>query len=285
MEPKDRIEELTKILNHANHRYYVLDDPEMPDYEYDRLLRELEELEAKHPELLRPDSPTQRVGGQALSQFQKVIHPVPLMSLQDVFSHEELTEFLDKVRQQYPECLFSVEPKIDGLSVALEYENGVFVRGATRGDGIEGEDVTENLKTIRSIPMSIPDAPSRLIVRGEVFMPKKSFEALNERQEAAGKSLFANPRNAAAGSLRQLDPKIAAQRNLDAYIFNIQLIEGCEFASHFETLEYLKERHFKVIPSGAKIEPRMERLTGSVSLGTSSSDQAVIVWLPPSRYL
>ena len=249
MEPKDRIEELTKILNHANHRYYVLDDPEMPDYEYDRLLRELEELEAKHPELLRPDSPTQRVGGQALSQFQKVIHPVPLMSLQDVFSHEELTEFLDKVRQQYPECLFSVEPKIDGLSVALEYENGVFVRGATRGDGIEGEDVTENLKTIRSIPMSIPDAPSRLIVRGEVFMPKKSFEALNERQEAAGKSLFANPRNAAAGSLRQLDPKIAAQRNLDAYIFNIQLIEGCEFASHFETLEYLKERHFKVIPS------------------------------------
>ena len=257
MEPKDRIEELTQILNRANHRYYVLDDPEMADYEYDRLLRELEELEAKHPELLRSDSPTQRVGGQALSQFQKVLHPVPLMSLQDVFSHEELTEFLDKVQQQYPECRFSVEPKIDGLSVALEYENGLFVRGATRGDGVEGEDVTENLKTIRSIPMSIPNAPSRLIVRGEVFMPKKSFESLNQRQEAAGKPLFANPRNAAAGSLRQLDPKIAAQRNLDAYIFNIQLIEGQEFYSHLETLEFLKERNFKVIPSKVIGDPQL----------------------------
>ena len=248
MEVKDRIQELTDILNRANYRYYVLDDPELADYDYDRLLRELEELEAKHPELLRADSPTQRVGGEALSQFQKVTHPVPLMSLQDVFSHEELMEFLDKVRQQYPACLFSVEPKIDGLSVALEYENGVFVRGATRGDGVEGEDVTENLKTIRSIPMMIPDAPERLIVRAEVFMPKKSFEALNERQEAAGKPLFANPRNAAAGSLRQLDPKIAAQRNLDAYIFNIQLIDGMDFSSHRETLDYLKDRHFKVIP-------------------------------------
>ena len=249
MEARDRVEELNRILNHANHRYYVLDDPDMPDYEYDRLLRELEELEAEHPELLRTDSPTQRVGGEALSQFQKVVHPVPLMSLQDVFSHEELTEFLDKVHSAYPDCLFSVEPKIDGLSVALEYENGSFVRGATRGDGLVGEDVTENLKTIRSIPMTIPNAPERLIVRAEVFMPKKSFEALNERQEAAGKPLFANPRNAAAGSLRQLDPKIAAQRNLDAYIFNIQLIEGVVFQTHRETLEYLKERKFKIIPS------------------------------------
>jgi DNA ligase (NAD+) len=249
MEPKDRILELSQILNQANHRYYVLDDPEMPDFEYDRLLRELEELEAQYPELVRPDSPTQRVGGEALSQFQKVTHPVPLMSLQDVFSHEELTEFLDKVQQQYPDCQFSVEPKIDGLSVALEYEHGSFVRGATRGDGVVGEDVTENIKTIRSIPMSIPNAPERLIVRAEVFMPKKSFHALNERQEAAGKPLFANPRNAAAGSLRQLDPKIAAQRNLDAYIFNIQLIEGVEFQTHRETLDYLAERSFKVIPS------------------------------------
>ena len=249
MEPKDRIEELTKILNHANYRYYVMDDPEMADYEYDHLLRELEDLEAQNPELLRPDSPTQRVGGAALSQFQKVLHPVPLMSLQDVFSHEELADFLDKVGTQYPDSQFSVEPKIDGLSVALEYENGSFIRGATRGDGVEGEDVTENLKTIRSIPMTIPDAPKRLIVRAEVFMPKKSFEALNERQEAAGKPLFANPRNAAAGSLRQLDPKIAAQRNLDAYIFNIQLAEGVDFNTHQESLDYLKNRHFKVIPS------------------------------------
>ena len=248
MEAKDRIQELTQILNRANYRYYVLDNPEMMDYDYDRLLRELEELEAEYPEFLRPDSPTQRVGGEALSQFQKVTHSVPLMSLQDVFSHEELIDFLSKVRQQYPNCLFSVEPKIDGLSVALEYENGVFIRGATRGDGVEGEDVTENLKTIRSIPMVIPDAPERLIVRAEVFMPKKSFAALNERQEAAGKPLFANPRNAAAGSLRQLDSKVAAQRNLDAYFFNIQMIEGVTFSSHSETLEYLKDHHFKVIP-------------------------------------
>jgi len=256
MEPKDRIKELTKILNHANYRYYVLDDPEIADYEYDRMLRELEELEAKHPELVYPDSPTQRVGGKALSQFEKVIHPVPLMSLQDVFSHEELTDFMEKIHQQHPNCRFSVEPKIDGLSVALEYENGRFIRGATRGDGVEGEDVTENIKTIRSIPMTIPNAPERLIVRAEVFMPKMSFASLNERQEAAGKPLFANPRNAAAGSLRQLDPKIAAQRNLDAYIFNIQLVDGVTFRTHQETLDYLKERNFKVIPSAILSDPQ-----------------------------
>ena len=207
MEISERIKELTALLTEANYRYYVLDDPKMQDFEYDRLLRELEELENAHPELADPNSPTQRVGGEALSQFQKVTHPVPLMSLQDVFSQEELEDFLGKM----PEGpMFSVEPKIDGLSVALEYINGQFVSGATRGDGNVGEDVTENLKTIRSIPMSIPDAPPRLIVRGEVFMPKKSFEALNTRQEELGKPLFANPRNAAAGSLRQLDPKIAA---------------------------------------------------------------------------
>lgn len=248
MDPKERVKELTALLTEANHRYYVLDDPTMPDFEYDRLLRELEELEAAYPELLDNNSPTRRVGGEALSQFQKVIHPVPLMSLQDVFSMEELKDFLEKTMDAVPTAEFSVEPKIDGLSVALEYENGRFVRGATRGDGTVGEDVTENLKTIRSIPMEIPDAPPRLIVRGEVFMPKKSFEKLNQRQEEAGKPLFANPRNAAAGSLRQLDPKIAAQRGLDIYIFNIQLVEGIDFTGHRETLEYLKQRRFKVIP-------------------------------------
>ena len=247
MTPKERIMELTALLNEANHRYYVLDDPTMPDFEYDRLLRELENLEGDHPEHAQADSPTKRVGGAALSQFEKVSHPVPLMSLQDVFSPEELTEFLHKVKESCPDAQFSVEPKIDGLSVALEYENGVFVRGATRGDGNVGEDVTENLKTIHSIPMTIPDAPARLIVRGEVFMPKKSFEKLNARQELEGKPLFANPRNAAAGSLRQLDPKIAAQRGLDIYIFNIQLIEGQAFRTHDETLQYLKQRRFKVI--------------------------------------
>ena len=248
MDPKERIQELTELLKEANYRYYVLDDPKMQDFEYDRLLRELEELEMANPELVQPDSPTQRVGGEALSQFEKVAHPVPLMSLQDVFSTEELTEFLTKTLSSEPESAFSVEPKIDGLSVALEYVDGNFIRGATRGDGSVGEDVTENLKTIRSIPMTLENAPSRLIVRGEVYMPKKSFEALNQRQEAEGKPLFANPRNAAAGSLRQLDSKIAAKRGLDIYIFNIQLIEGVEFATHKETLDYLKGLKFKVIP-------------------------------------
>jgi len=248
MEAKQRIQELTDLLNNANYRYYVLDDPTMPDFEYDRLLRELEILESENPSLALPDSPTQRVGGQALSKFEKVEHPVPLMSLQDVFSPEELRDFLKKVREVYPHAVFSVEPKIDGLSVALEYENGVFVRGATRGDGVIGEDVTENLKTIPSIPMQLKGAPERLIVRGEVFMPKRSFELLNERQEAEGKPLFANPRNAAAGSLRQLDSKIAASRKLDIYVFNIQLAEGIEFTNHASSLEYLKKMQFKVIP-------------------------------------
>ncbi len=247
MDAKERIQALTAQLTEANYRYYVLDDPAIPDFEYDRLLRELEELEAANPALAQPDSPTKRVGGEALSQFQKVAHPVPLMSLQDVFSPEELTDFLEKIMAEHPGSAFSVEPKIDGLSVALEYENGLFVRGATRGDGNVGEDVTENLKTVRSIPMTISDAPPRLIVRGEVYMPKKSFEKLNAQQELLGKPLFANPRNAAAGSLRQLDPKIAAQRGLDILIFNIQLCEGVVFHTHAETLEYLKARRFKVI--------------------------------------
>jgi len=245
---KERIESLTKQLNEANYRYYVLDDPQMPDFEYDMLLRELENLEAKYPQFAQVDSPTKRVGGEALSKFEKVTHPVPLMSLQDVFSLEELKDFLDKILADYPGAAFTVEPKIDGLSVALEYENGQFVRGATRGDGVVGEDVTENLKTIHSIPMTIPNAPSRLIVRGEVYMPKKSFEKLNAQQEEEGKPLFANPRNAAAGSLRQLDPKIAAKRGLDILIFNVQLAEGVSFQDHAESLEYLKSMQFKVVP-------------------------------------
>ena len=194
MDPRERIEELTGLLKDANYRYYVLDDPNMQDFEYDRLLRELEDLEKEYPQYATADSPTKRVGGEALSQFEKVTHSVPLMSLQDVFSTEELTDFLEKVMASEPNAEFSVEPKIDGLSVALEYVDGSFVRGATRGDGNVGEDVTENLKTIRSIPMTLENAPHRLIVRGEVFMPKKSFEKLNAHQEAEGKPLFANPR-------------------------------------------------------------------------------------------
>ena len=248
MNPKQRIQELTALLTEANYRYYVLDNPTMQDFEYDRLLRELETLEQANPELALPDSPTRRVGGEAISAFQKYEHPVPLMSLQDVFSMEELNDFLMKTLSAEPGTAFSVEPKVDGLSVALEYVDGRFVRGATRGDGNVGEDVTENLKTIRSIPMVLENAPSRLIVRGEVFMPKKSFEKLNARQEEEGKPLFANPRNAAAGSLRQLDPKIAAARGLDIFIFNIQLCEGAEFDSHTQTLDYLRGLKFKVIP-------------------------------------
>ena len=248
MDPRETIQALSRQLTEAGYRYYVLDNPTMEDYEYDRLLRQLEDLEKQYPEYALPDSPTQRVGGAALSQFEKVTHPVPLMSLQDVFSLEELNGFLEKVKESEPEAAFSVEPKIDGLSVALEYVDGRFIRGATRGDGNVGEDVTENLKTIHSIPMTLENAPARLIVRGEVFMPKKNFEKLNARQEELGKPLFANPRNAAAGSLRQLDPKIAAQRGLDIYIFNVQLAEGVSFTSHSQSLEYLRQLKFKVIP-------------------------------------
>ena len=249
MEIQKRMDELVALLNEANYQYYVLDDPKMLDFEYDHMLRELEDLERDNPQFAREDSPTKRVGGAALSKFEKVEHPVPLMSLQDVFSLEELDDFIEKIRENHPNAEFSVEPKIDGLSVALEYVDGKFVRGATRGDGNVGEDVTENLKTIHSVPMRLIGAPSRLIVRGEVFMPKKSFEALNTQQELEGKPLFANPRNAAAGSLRQLDPKIAAKRGLDILIFNIQLIDGATFKTHSESLEYLRSLHFKVVPS------------------------------------
>ncbi len=247
MNQKERILELTALLNQANYRYYVLDDPTMPDFEYDHLLRELEDLEKANPDLVQPDSPTLRVGGLALSKFEKVTHSVPLMSLQDVFSLQELDEFIEKIRTAHPQVQFTVEPKIDGLSVALEYENGVFVRGATRGDGNVGEDVTENLKTIHSIPMKLENAPSKLIVRGEVYMPKKSFEKLNARQEEEGKPLFANPRNAAAGSLRQLDPQIAAKRGLDILVFNVQLADGVEFETHAQSLQYLRDLKFKVV--------------------------------------
>ena len=281
MDPKERINELTSILTEANYRYYVLDDPAMQDFEYDHLLRELEELESAHPDLAMPDSPTKRVGGQALSKFEKVEHPVPLMSLQDVFSVEELDEFLWRVLEDDPLTEFSVEPKVDGLSVALEYVDGIFVRGATRGDGDVGEDVTENLRTIRSIPMTLQNAPARLIVRGEVFMPKKSFHRLNEQQEAEGKPLFANPRNAAAGSLRQLDPKIAARRGLDILVFNVQLADGISFTSHTESLEYLRSLRFKVVPfnkfrTAEEVHAQVQAINESREELTCDIDGAVI---------
>lgn len=256
MEPQKRIQDLTALLNEAGYRYYVLDDPTLPDFEYDRLLRELEDLEKTYPEYVLPDSPTKRVGGQAVNTFGEVTHAVPLMSLQDVFSMEELEDFLNRTQEALPNAAYSVEPKIDGLSVALEYEDGRFVRGATRGDGVVGEDVTENLKTIRSIPMTLENAPARLIVRGEVYMPKKTFRTLNAALEENGEKTFANPRNAAAGSLRQKDPKVTAKRKLDILVFNVQLAEGITFTSHCETLEYLKSLRFKVIPYKKLSDPK-----------------------------
>ena len=248
MSDAQEILELRRELNQANYEYYVKDDPTMSDYDYDHKLRRLEELEGAHPELITPDSPTQRVGGKALESFTQVTHRVPLESLQDVFDFDELRAFDQRVRGVEPKVSYSVEPKVDGLSVALEYQDGQFVRGATRGDGLVGEDVTENLKTVKSIPLSIHDVPGTLIVRGEVYMPKKVFHALNEELEKRGEALFANPRNAAAGSLRQLDPKIAAQRRLDIAVFNIQWAENEDFHSHTQGINYLADKGFKVIP-------------------------------------
>ena len=249
MDYRERIKQLRDILNENGYRYYVLDAPTMSDYEYDMLNRELEELEAQHPEEVTPDSPTQRIGGQTLEGFQPYTHEVPLESLQDVFSAEEVAEFCERMDEGLGGMVeYSVEPKVDGLSVALEYRDGVFVRGATRGDGRVGEDVTENLRTIRSIPMSLPDKLPRLIVRGEVYMARSVFEEINAMRELQGKPLMANPRNAAAGSLRQLDPKVCAERRLDIQVFNLQLAEGTSFLSHAETLEYLRTQRFKVIP-------------------------------------
>ena len=248
MEEREELEALRQELVRANYEYYVQDAPTMSDYDYDHRLRRLEELEAAHPELITPDSPTQRVGGQVSEGFQEVRHRVPLESLQDVFSMEELAEFDQRVREAVQDVAYTVEPKVDGLSVALEYENGLFVRGATRGDGLVGEDVTENLRTIRSIPLRLPETLPRLIVRGEVYMPRTVFAQLNEAREQNGEPLFANPRNAAAGSLRQLDPKIAAARRLDAVLFNVQYVEGRSFETHSESLDFLEQMRFRVIP-------------------------------------
>ncbi len=251
---EQRIKRLrAQLLYHAK-RYYVDDDPEISDFEYDRMYAELGKLEAEHPELFDPASPTQRVGGRALDKFEKVTHTVQMNSLSDVFSFEELGEFLDRVREILPDACYSVEPKIDGLSVSLRYENGVFVQGATRGDGFVGEDVTQNLRTVFSLPLELPE-PLTLTVRAEVYMPRRVFERLNRRREAEGQPLLANPRNAAAGSLRQLDPKVAAERSLDLFVFNFQegslYLDGHAPASHTETLERLSELGFPVLENTA----------------------------------
>ena len=241
---ESRIKELTKQLEYHNNLYYNKDEPEISDFEYDKMLRELENLEEEFPSLKSPLSPTNKVGGSAGEKFSPVVHTVPMESLHDSFSHDELRDFDRKVREAAPNVKYVVEPKFDGLSVSCEYRNGVFVRGSTRGDGVTGEDVTDNLMTIKSLPKKISNAPEYLEVRGEVYMSFESFEALVKRQEENDEKISKNPRNAAAGSLRQKDSKITAQRNLDIFIFNIQQINGEEFTSHRQSLDYLSQLGF-----------------------------------------
>ena len=261
-EAKAKIEKLREDIRYHAKRYYEEDAPEISDFEYDRMYRELGELEAAFPALDDPTSPTKRVGGTALERFEKFTHRVPLGSLSDVFSFEELEDFLQKNEEKAPDAYYSVEPKIDGLSVALTYENGVFVRGATRGDGSVGEDVTENLRTVRSIPLVLREPIPYLCVRGEVYMPRAVFTALNERREAEGESRFANPRNAAAGSLRQLDSKITASRRLEIFVFNLQegslYMDGREPKSHTEALDRLDELGFTTLPHRAVLHTPRE---------------------------
>ena len=239
-----RVNELTKIIEYHNNLYYNNDEPEISDYEYDMLLRELENLEAEYPELKRPDSPTNRVGGSAGEKFSPVTHAVPMESLHDSFSHDELRDFDRRVREAAGSVKYVVEPKFDGLSVSCEYRNGVFTRGSTRGDGTTGEDVTDNLMTIKSLPKRLKNAPEFIEVRGEVYMSFESFNALVKRQEENEEKPAKNPRNAAAGSLRQKNSKITAERQLDIFVFNIQQLEGAQVSSHSQSLEYLKQLGF-----------------------------------------
>ncbi len=248
MDYRAEMKQLRDTLNENARLYYTLDRSTMSDYEYDHLYRRLQDLEREHPEEITPDSPTQRVGDAVRNDFAEVLHPVPLESLEDVFDGNEVQDFLAKVLETLPQAEYSVEPKVDGLSVALEYRDGVFYQGATRGDGRKGEDVTGNLRTIRSIPMVLPEKLPRLIVRGEVYMARSVFEEINEELELEGKPLLANPRNAAAGSLRQKDPKLCAKRRLDIAVFNLQLAERRTFTTHAETLAYLKAQGFPTIP-------------------------------------
>ena len=243
-EARAKIAQLTKTINYHNDRYYNQDDPEISDYEYDALLRELEDIESEFPSLISPVSPTQRVGGSRGEKFSPVAHTVPMESLHDSFSADELRDFDRRIRESVDHPVYVVEPKFDGLSVSCEYRNGVFSRGSTRGDGVTGEDVTENLMTIKSLPKRLENAPGFLEVRGEVYMPVATFERLVAEQENNGEKPFKNPRNAAAGSLRQKDAKITAARCLDIFVFNIQSVEGASFDTHTQTLDYLTELGF-----------------------------------------
>lgn len=272
-EIKKQIEALRETLRYHSDKYYNQDSPEISDYEYDHLLRELEELEAAHPEYADDNSPTKKVGGTSSGLFAPIVHTVPMQSLNDVFSKEELFTFIERVEKQLEsETEFCVEPKIDGLSVSLEYQNGIFSRGSTRGDGLTGEDVTHNLRYVEGIPKEIKNAPSFLEVRGEVYMPLESFEALNRQQELEERPLFANPRNAAAGSLRQLNSEVTARRGLSIFVFNVQQVEGKSFTSHFESLDYLKSKGFAVIP-GIQVLTGAERIFARIQEIGDSRDQ------------
>lgn len=253
MSVRQRSEELRRQLQHHNHRYYVLDDPEVGDDVYDALLDELRRLEAEHPELVTPDSPTQRVGAEPVSRLEKVIHLQPMLSLANARSDEELTAWVARMRNHLaregledPELEFVCEPKIDGLAISLVYENGTLTRGATRGNGEIGEDVTHNLRTIPSIPLRIEDAPPLLEVRGEVYMSLSDFTALNERRASEGLSTFMNPRNSAAGTIRQLDPKLAAQRPLSMWCYGMGATQGIAFPTHWDSLQWLREHGFRI---------------------------------------
>lgn len=267
IDAKKRIDELVEQLNYHSRLYYVENRNEISDYDYDMLQNELKELEKNYPQFLRPDSPTQRVGGEAVSQFEKVEHIVQMGSIQDVFSFEEVRRFVDTVRETIPAPAFVVEPKIDGLSVSLEYHDGEFVIGSTRGDGFVGENVTQNLKTVRSIPLSLPEDLPLLEVRGEVYMPRGVFEDLVKKQEENDEQPFKNPRNAAAGSLRQKDPKIAARRKLDIFVFNVQRIEGRELTAHKQSLDYLKSLGFKTIPDYKRVSTTDEIIARIEEIG------------------
>ena len=267
IDAKKRIDELVEQLNYHSRLYYVENRNEISDYDYDMLQNELKELEKNYPQFLRPDSPTQRVGGEAVSQFEKVEHIVQMGSIQDVFSFEEVRRFVDTVRETIPAPAFVVEPKIDGLSVSLEYHDGEFVIGSTRGDGFVGENVTQNLKTVRSIPLSLPEDLPLLEVRGEVYMPRGVFEDLVKKQEENDEQPFKNPRNAAAGSLRQKDPKIAASRKLDIFVFNVQRIEGRELTAHKQSLDYLKSLGFKTIPDYKRVSTTDEIIARIEEIG------------------
>lgn len=276
-EIKERIQALSEQIRYNSKLYYENDAPEISDYEYDMMFRELTRLEAENPEFAFPDSPTHRVGGKALDKFEKFTHNVRMGSLTDVFSYDELDSFLDGVSTvlgRAPE--YSVEPKIDGLSVSLTYRNGVFVKGATRGDGVVGEDVTENLKTVKSIPLKLSEPIPYLCVRGEVYMPRRVFSELNKKREERGESLFANPRNAAAGSLRQLDPKICASRRLDIFVFNLQegspYMDGREIKSHTESLYRLSELGFVTVPKRITTSDRTEITAHVAALGEMRDD-------------